>query len=184
VRASGWAGWGPNTQHPTPNTPAAYLAMLLLFLFVAWPGLDAPLLWDDLHLIRPYSAAELAATWHGPWDPDRVETPGFRPLTTYFNHARASLLGDAMPAHRLLLVALLGLDALLLGRLAETLVGAPRAVGPVAGLLAFTSLPNTANYLWVADGVHSLAGVLVAAALVGLATRTPARECTPSATQR
>ena len=76
-----------------------YLALVLLFLAAAWPGLGAPLIWDDLHLIRPYSPSELTETWRGPWDPDGVETPGFRPLTTYFNHARASLLGEWTPAH-------------------------------------------------------------------------------------
>jgi hypothetical protein len=135
---------------------AARLGLLLLtaYLLLASAGLDAPLQWDDLHLIRPYSGAELASTWRGPWDPDGVETPGFRPLTTLFNHARASAFGDNVVAHRLLLVALFALDSLLVWSLASTVVGAEPRIGFLAGVLAFASLASTATYQWIADGVH------------------------------
>src|SRR5690242_16657641 len=113
----------------------AYVVLLLVGLAVARPGLDAPLIWDDLHLIRAYTPAELASTWRGSWDPDGEETPGLRPLTTAFNALRYAALGESVAAQRVLLVALLALDLTLLAALASTLFDASPALGLTAGLL-------------------------------------------------
>jgi hypothetical protein len=61
---------------------ACYAAVLVAGLVVWWPSLGYGWNWDDLHLIRPYSRAEIIGTFHGPWDPDQIETSGFRPMTT------------------------------------------------------------------------------------------------------
>src|SRR6266498_3863257 len=73
---------------------------------VTLPSLGYPWFHDDLHLVRPYLPSEVASTLAGPWDPDGIETAGYRPLTTAFNAARAALLGDSVVAHRLLEIAL------------------------------------------------------------------------------
>src|SRR4051812_34549941 len=74
------------------TTPWRLLISFALFLLVgvalAWPSLAYPMVYDDLHLIRRFSPQELAQVWHSPWDVDGIETPGFRPLTPLFDHAR------------------------------------------------------------------------------------------------
>lgn len=143
-----------------------YLALLLVTVALAAPGLPAPLVWDDLHLIRAYSPDELAGAWIGSWDPDGMETPGLRPLTTWFNHERYLLFGELLIAHRLLLLGLFTGYAALLGALARALLGQPPWVGALAGLLAFANVANVPNHLWVADGVHLAAAVPMAGSLL------------------
>jgi hypothetical protein len=80
------------------------LTFCLLFglgLAVGWDSLDYSWNWDDLHLIRDYRAAELWGALVGPWDPDGIETAGWRPLTTLFNGGTYVLFGDVQSAHRL-----------------------------------------------------------------------------------
>src|SRR3989442_6249562 len=160
-----------------------FVALLVLGLALARPGLSAPLIWDDLHLIRAYSADELAATWHGSWDPDGEETPGLRPLTTAFNHLRFALLGESVAAQRVLLIALLALDLTLLYLLARELFGASPAIGLAAGVLGLTHASTVGSYLWIADGVHPWELLWLIAALLLLARylsadgrRAPLRE--------
>ncbi|HEY3107283.1 MAG TPA: hypothetical protein VGL23_00920 [Chloroflexota bacterium] len=131
--------------------------------------MSAPLIWDDLHLIRAYSADELAATWHGSWDPDGEETPGLRPLTTAFNHLRFALFGESVAGQRVLLIAMLALDLTLLYLLARELFGAPPALGLAAGLLALSHTSTVGTYLWIADGVHPWELLWLIAALLLLA---------------
>src|SRR5688500_3321733 len=80
-----WAAWGVYVAHRSINTQWFY---------------------DDLHLIRTYTPQELLSTWSGTWDVDHIETPGYRPLTTLFNHTRALLLGENVLLHRLLIITL------------------------------------------------------------------------------
>src|SRR5215207_2444973 len=65
----------------------------LVGVALVWPSLSYPMVYDDLHLIRNFSPQELAQVWYSPWDVDGIETPGFRPLTPLFNHARFALFG-------------------------------------------------------------------------------------------
>src|SRR6476619_6673052 len=56
--------------------------------------------WDDYHLVRPYPAAEVAASFHGPWDATGVEAAFYRPLTVAFFALRFKAFGyDAGPYH-------------------------------------------------------------------------------------
>src|SRR5687767_7193333 len=75
-------------------------------LVITWPSLNYAWYGDDLHLIRVFSSEELRSVWTGGWDIDGLETPGYRPLTVLFNHARASVFGEQVAAHRLFLLML------------------------------------------------------------------------------
>lgn len=96
--------------HGSLSTPWQLLIAFGLFLLIgvalAWPSLTYPMVYDDLHLIRSFSPQELAQVWHSQWDVDGIETPGFRPLTPLFDHARFMLFGENVVAHRLFLVLL------------------------------------------------------------------------------
>lgn len=135
-------------------------------LALARPALGAPFFADDLHLVRAYSADELRSVWTGPWDTDGIETAGYRPLTTVFNHLRAVLFGEEVVLQRLFLLALfvlfLLLAALLAHRLGQTSIG----VGVLGGSLALTHVTSTYHYLWISDGVHLAGGLLILAAIV------------------
>lgn len=149
-----------------------YLLLGLFFggaaLALARPALSVPFFADDLHLVRPYSADELRSVWTGPWDTDGIETAGYRPLTTVFNHLRATLFGEDVALQRIFLLALftlfLVLATLLAHRLGRTSIG----VGILGGSLALTHIASTYHYLWISDGVHLLGGLLILSAIVAL----------------
>ena len=73
--------------------------------------------WDDLHLVRPYSMAELLSTWHGPTDPDGVETPALRPVGTALWTIQAYLGGDNVVIQRIGMALLMAALMLSVGRL-------------------------------------------------------------------
>src|SRR3954453_11784282 len=76
--------------------PVPALLFLLFFalgLLVARESLSYSWFHDDVHLVRTYSPAELLQTLTGNWAPDGIESRGYRPLTTLFNHTRALVLG-------------------------------------------------------------------------------------------
>jgi hypothetical protein len=99
--------------------PAGWASVFAIAaLVVVWPSLGYDWHFDDLHLVRSFSATELAGTLTGSWDPDGIEEPGFRPLTTLFNHARATAFGEAVVLHRIGLIGLLAVYLTLLGRFA------------------------------------------------------------------
>ena len=115
--------------------------------------------WDDYHLIRSYSDRELTQVWSGTWDPDHVETAGYRPLTTYFNHFRYELFEENVHAHRLLLVLLNSLMLVVLLLLMHN-VGLSWPVGLLTGLLCIVSPTNFYHIAWLSDGVHLFATLL------------------------
>ncbi len=63
---------------------AALLAVLTMLLWSAVfsSTYGYSFYWDDLHFIRPYSWAEILSTFHGPTDPDGIETMALRPIAT------------------------------------------------------------------------------------------------------
>lgn len=121
--------------------------------------------WDDLHLVRTFSAEELASVFSGHWDPDKLETAGFRPLTTVFNHARAWLFGESTLAHRLFLIALYAVYLTLLGVIARRF-GISRYAALLAGVLVLSAQNSMYHFVWISDGIHILQGVLFAAAVL------------------
>ena len=119
---------------------------------------------DDLHLIRSYTLNEIAGTFVGTWDPDEIETHGYRPITTLFNHTRYAIFGENVILHRCFLIALM---ALLLTVLCDTfvLLGANVWTSILAGAMVICSCNNFYHIAWLSDGIHIFAGLLSIASL-------------------
>jgi hypothetical protein len=145
----------------------AFALFLLLAIAWTWPARRWPMVFDDLHLIRVFPASELAAAWTGHWDPDALETPGFRPLSLAFNHARASVFGEKVVGHRHLLAALFALDLALLLPLGRR-IGLASAAAIAAGLVMLFSRYSAYHLVWITDGNHLVQGLafLVSAILL------------------
>jgi len=155
------------TIAPRPMTAIrSVLAAALLAavaLGIGWRSLDYAWHWDDLHLIRPYSAVEVAKSLVGTWDPDNIETKGFRPGTVVFNDIRARLFGESVRGHRVFLVLLFSIYLVSLGALVGRL-GGPWWVGLLAGVLTLCSKNSFYHYVWIADGIHLVPALAFVAA--------------------
>jgi hypothetical protein len=144
---------------------AAVFAAALLGL--AGVTLSWPMTYDDLHLIRTFSASELASAFTGTYDPDNMEVGGYRPLTVVFNHARQLAFGEAVVAHRLFLLALFAAFLAGLGAVARALGAGPGEV-IAGGLAALLSRYSVYHYAFLTDGAHLVQGAFFLAALCGL----------------
>ena len=143
---------------------AAFLAMGLLRVA---PSLDWPMVYDDLHLIRPYTTVEIAASWHGNWDPDGIESAGFRPGSLLFNHLRSRLCGESVVAHRLLIIVLYAAFVALLAPVAARFGAGPATV-LLAGALMLAERCEIYGYVWMTDGNHMLQGLAFAGGAIFL----------------
>ena len=146
---------------------AAFVLFFAAGLALTWHALRWPMVFDDLHLVRTFRASELASAWTGHWDPDGLETPGLRPLSLLFNHARAALCGESVAAHRVLLLALFALDLYLLVPLGAR-VGLGFVPAVAAGLLMLATRYTAYHLVWITDGNHLMQGLafLVSALLL------------------
>ena len=140
------------------KTVGAFLLFLVLAILWTWPARGWPMVFDDLHLVRTFRGSELAAAWTGPWDPDGLETPGFRPLSLAFNHVRAALFDDRVIGHRHALAALFALELALLVPLGRYLdLGAGASIA--AGLVMLFTRYSAYHLVWITDGNHHLQGL-------------------------
>jgi hypothetical protein len=150
-----------------PEAAAAFLVCAALALILAWPSLRWPMVYDDLHQIRGYTAADVAAAFRGRSDPDGIETRGLRPLNLVFNHAQYTLFGESVVAHRLFLAALHALYATLLALIARQF-GLPLPFAVLAAALAMCARYSAYHYVWLVEGHHYAQGLLFEAALLAL----------------
>jgi hypothetical protein len=63
-----------------------FCSFLIWYLAIGYALIDQPFIWDDLHQIRSYNLQEILNAWVGTFDPDNVETPGYRPIYVLFYH--------------------------------------------------------------------------------------------------
>ena len=155
-------------SQPRDVPPAlAFASLLLLGLVLAWPALGWPMAFDDLHLMRSYPASALLGAFHGPWDPERLMTPGYRPLTLLFNHLRYSAFGENVVAQRVFLLVLVAASWAWLS-VSLRAWSVPSRTTWLAGALWLTSVYSTFHYVWITDGNHMLQGLGFAAAVAGL----------------
>ena len=157
-------------RHPAPLA-LLFLVFLALGLALSFRSLGYDWFYDDLHLVRVYSPAELASVWTDSWDVDHTETPGFRPLTTAFNDVRARLFGESVVAHRLFLIALYSLCLTLFARVLLT-VGVPYWTALAAGVLTIAATNSAYHFVWISDGVHITQGVTFALSAIALLSFT------------
>jgi len=140
---------------------AAPVAVVLLYGFTLTYGFD----YDDYHFVRPYTRAEVAAAFHGPWDAAAIERPYYRPLTILFFALRFEALGINAFAHHALSLALFALAAALAGWLVFRLTHSIW-FGALA-MLFFVAHPGTPYSLvaWATNQMHLIECVVVLAAL-------------------
>lgn len=122
--------------------------------------------YDDYHFVRPYTPAEVAAAFHGPWDATGIERPYYRPLTILFFALRFEALGINSTAHHALSLALFALAAALAGWLVFRLANSIW-VGLLATLF-FVAHPGMPYSLvaWVTNQMHLIECVVVLSAFV------------------
>ena len=146
---------------------AALAVCAAVALALAWPSLTWPMVYDDLHQIRAYTAADVAAAFRGRSDPDGIETQGLRPLNLLFNHAQYALFGENVVAHRLFLAALHALYAALLALIGRRF-GLSLPFALLAAALAMCARYSVYHYVWLVEGHHYVQGLLFEGALLAL----------------
>jgi hypothetical protein len=85
---------------------ARQIAALASSLLLIWSALFAstyryPFYWDDYEQIRPYSWHELRSTLHGWSDPDKAQTPAFRPVATFLFALQGSSFGENVVSQKI-----------------------------------------------------------------------------------
>ena len=93
--------------------PKWQLPLLIVFLMLIWSiffsaTFTRPFWSADLHSIRYYSFSELLSAFHGPFDPDGVETAALRPVTTLVYHLQGTVFGDHIILQRAFMTILMG----------------------------------------------------------------------------
>lgn len=163
---------------PPRSILLTFVGFLAVGVLLVASSIHSPFLWDDLHLIRVHTPTQLASVWTGSWDTDHIETPGFRPLTAYFNHFRALAFGESVATHRLFLLLLFAVLLTMTGIMARWLFAATFWQVLLGGLLGLVHIDSVYHYFWISDGIHLLAGILIMGSILaflrGLSSGRPA----------
>ena len=146
--------------------PLLLLVASISTVFLYRPTLSYGFDYDDYHFVRPYSRAEVAAAFHGPWDPSGIERPYYRPLTMAFFAARFEALGINATAHHALSLILFSIAAALAGWFALRL-GQSIALGLLATVLyvVHPAMPYSL-VAWVTNQMHLIESIVVLMALI------------------
>jgi hypothetical protein len=132
------------------------LAALAGVLLLIWSGLFVstyyyPFYWDDFHQIRPYSWNELLSTLHGWSDPDKIETPAFRPPAAFLFAIQGSIFGENIVLQRVFMTMLMEILLFVLGVFLLELGFDLFQIGIVFTLFVFSRVFASLN-LWVTLG--------------------------------
>ncbi|HWY50813.1 MAG TPA: hypothetical protein VNW72_04955 [Chthoniobacterales bacterium] len=105
---------------------APKIAGLVGILLLIWSAMFAftfsyPFHWDDFHLIRTYSGPEILSVFHGVVDPDKIETPGLRPVSILLYNLQGTLWGENILLHRIFMLFVMALFLFLVGILLSDL---------------------------------------------------------------
>jgi len=122
--------------------------------------------YDDYHFLRPYTLAEVLATFHGSWDLTGIEVKFYRPLTVVLYATRFKLFGLNAIAHHTVSLALFALAASLTAWLVYRLTA--RATAAAAAALLVVCHPSMPYSLvaWVTNQMHLAQTLTVLAALL------------------
>lgn len=154
-----WAKFRVNIL--TPHSSLFIFLLLFGFsLIVAGKSLSYDFYWDDIHLIRTYTASELHSVFVGQWDTDHIETVGYRPITTLFNYARASVFGEHTLYHRLFILILLAYSLTLFCKILFDCFNVPYQYSVLGCIMTISARYNWFNLVWIADGIHIFIGFL------------------------
>ena len=162
---SGKSRWNPLSHYSSVLARHGKLAVFILALLAIWSAIFShtftrPFEWDDLHLIRHYSLSELLSTFHGPNDPDRVETPALRPIATLLFHLQGTVFGEHMILERTFMVLLMGVLLWTVGLLLCE-VGLSFSYIATIFMLFVSSRVFASLVLWITSGSLILAYVFM-----------------------
>lgn len=129
--------------------------------------------WDDYHQVRPYSAGEVTAGFHGPWDPQGPEAAFFRPLTVAWFGVRFWLLGFSAPAYHGVSLLLLVACAVLASRFVTLLTDSSGAGVAAAVLLLVHPVTPDSLAVWAANQPHLFALLIALASANWVLVREP-----------
>lgn len=122
--------------------------------------------YDDYHFIRPFTSADVARAFHGPWDAAGIETPYFRPLTVAAFAARFELLGLNSRAHHAVSLGLFAVAAALAGAFLWAVTR--RLIAALLATALFAVHPSMPYALvaWATNQMHLLEIIVVLLALL------------------
>lgn len=158
-------------RRATTGLVAAIAALATLAAYHAALAFD--LQCDDLLVIRPWSSAELAAVWHGTWEPTHAFATFFRPLASWFYAGSFELFGLNATAHMVVSLLLLASVAGLLGVFVAREFDEAReyrrsfALGGLAAVV-YLLHPNTpwSTGVWITNDFHKLTAISALTALL------------------
>ena len=122
--------------------------------------------YDDYHFLRPYTPAEVLATFHGPWDLTGIEVKFYRPLTVALYATRFELFGLNATAHHGVSLTLFSLVASLTGWLVYRFTGRPIAAAAAVLLVACHPAMPYSLVAWITNQMHLAQTLVVLAALL------------------
>ena len=122
--------------------------------------------YDDYHLVRPYTRAEVLGAFVGSWDSTGIEKPFYRPLTTAFYAWRFATFGPDAGRFHLLSLVLFGLAAVECGLLVYLLTrGLAAALLATCAFCVNPAMPLSL-VVWTTNQMHLLAVVGVFGSLI------------------
>ncbi len=127
--------------------------------------LQAPMLEDDFLAGRPWTAAEVRATWHGSWNQGGDADHHYRPMTALYYAAAFDLFGWNTTARHGVSLAELALAAWLLALFVARERGAA-AGSVIAALYISHPLVPSAAVAWTFNQMHQVITLLVLAAML------------------
>jgi hypothetical protein len=155
----------PERSSAVRSACATGLLAAALGLLMYGPSLAWPMAFDDLHLLRPHSRAEIVLSFTGQWD--RLMTRGYRPLSVVFNDLRYRAFGEHVAAQRLFLIGLLALYWAALAAVLPRL-GVRARDTALAAIVFMGSTYSVFHVVWITDGNHMFQGLAFVGALAAL----------------
>lgn len=165
-----------------PSRPAEsrrYSTLLVVGTLLVVTGLYGRTLWfgwhwDDYHQVRPYSVADILASFHGSWDPRGPEAAFYRPLTVTWFALRYWLFGASAPAFHAVSLLLLAACAVQMAGLASRLTNSPRAGLAAAGLFLLHPVTPESLAVWAANQPHLFTVLVALTSAIWVLERQPA----------
>jgi hypothetical protein len=122
--------------------------------------------YDDYHVLRPATTAELLQVLHGSWDPTQIESAFYRPLTAWWYALRFALFGlNAVAQHAVSLAGMI-LCAVLVGLFVRRETESDRAALLATGLYAVHPTLAYSQAVWLTNQMHLIASLVVLLALL------------------
>ncbi|HKW03646.1 MAG TPA: glycosyltransferase family 39 protein [Vicinamibacterales bacterium] len=149
------------------TTPGVIIIVALLTTLAAYAHtLRFGFRYDDYHVLRPATTAELLQVLHGSWDPTQIESAFYRPLTAWWYALRFELFGlNAVAQHAVSLAGMI-LCAGLVGLFVRRETESDRAALFATGLYAVHPTLAYSQSVWLTNQMHLIASLVVLLALL------------------